>query len=73
MIAFFFLWEQVINVNHVTGIICGKLTKNQQHNFSVARQRAAAYKFNSRITAKEEATSWQMKNAKRAAIIKDLC
>lgn len=61
-----------MHVNYITGIIYRKLKKNQQQN-SVERECSAARKFNSRSTAKEEATSWQMKNAKKAAIIKDFC
>lgn len=62
-----------MHVNYITGIIYRKLKKNQQQNLSAAIECSAAHKFNSRSTAKEEATSWQMKNAKKAAIIKDFC
>lgn len=62
-----------MHINYITGVICRKLKKNQQQNFSVARECSAAHTFNSRSTAKEKATSWQMENAKKAAIIKDFC
>lgn len=62
-----------MHINYITDTIYRKLKKNQPENFSGASERSAAQRFTSRSTAKEEATSWQMENAKKAAIIKDFC